>query len=150
MRLLLVEDDDALSDALRQGLAAKGFAVDRASDLREARAAIGLYPYDGMILDLGLPDEDGLALLSELRARADPLPILVVTARGGLSERVQGLNTGADDYLAKPFAFTELLARVSVHWCDEAAPTCRARCASPTSSSIPDASRSGVATSRSS
>ena len=112
MRLLLVEDDDALSHALRQGLAAQGFAVDRASDVREARAAIGLHPYDGMILDLGLPDEDGLALLSELRARADPLPILVVTARGGLSERVQGLNTGADDYLAKPFAFTELLARV--------------------------------------
>ena len=112
MRLLVIEDDRALAAALRDGLTAQGFAVDVGTRVSEARQALSLASYDGMVLDLGLPDEDGLPFLREMRQRNDIMPVLVLTARGEVSDRVAGLNAGADDYVQKPFAFPELIARV--------------------------------------
>jgi two-component system OmpR family response regulator len=112
MRLLVIEDDRALAAALRDGLTAQGFAVDVGTRVSEARQALSLASYDGMVLDLGLPDEDGLPFLREMRQRNDIMPVLVLTARGDVSDRVAGLNAGADDYVQKPFAFPELIARV--------------------------------------
>jgi DNA-binding response OmpR family regulator len=112
MRLLVLEDDRALAAALGDGLGAQGFAVDVATCAADGRAAMRLAAYDAMVLDLGLPDEDGLEFLRDLRARGDATPVLVLTARGEVSDRVSGLDAGADDYLQKPFAFPELLARV--------------------------------------
>ena len=112
MRLLVIEDDRALAAALRDGLTAQGFAVDVGTRVSEARQALSLASYDGMVLDLGLPDEDGLPFLREMRQRNDVMPVLVLTARGEVSDRVAGLNAGADDYVQKPFAFPELIARV--------------------------------------
>jgi len=112
MRLLVIEDDRALAAALRDGLSAQGFAVDLGSRIADARQALSLTSYDGVVLDLGLPDEDGLPFLREMRTRNDPTPVLVLTARGEVSDRVTGLNAGADDYVQKPFAFPELVARV--------------------------------------
>ncbi len=112
MRLLLVEDNDRLSEFLEKGLSDAGFAVDRAGTSAEASAAFDASHYDAVILDLGLPDGDGLSLLKERRAAGDRTPVLILTARDGLSDRVGGLNAGADDYLAKPFAMEELVARV--------------------------------------
>lgn len=112
MRALVVEDDPGMADALRKGLMQAGFAVDvagsaeRAADLRRGAA------HDVAVLDLGLPGIDGLAWLRKIRAAGDPLPVLVLTARGSVPERVAGLEAGADDYLQKPFAFPELLARL--------------------------------------
>ena len=112
MRLLVIEDDRALAAALRDGLTAQGFAVDLGMRVADARQALSLASYDGMVLDLGLPDEDGLPFLREMRQRNDVMPVLVLTARGDVSDRVAGLNAGADDYVQKPFAFPELVARV--------------------------------------
>jgi two-component system OmpR family response regulator len=112
MRLLVIEDDRALAAALRDGLTAQGFAVDVGMRVADARQALSLASYDGMVLDLGLPDEDGLPFLREMRQRNDIMPVLVLTARGDVSDRVAGLNAGADDYVQKPFAFPELIARV--------------------------------------
>ncbi len=112
MRLLVVEDDRALVSALRAGLGAQGFAVDPAGSVAEARALIGANAYDLVVLDLGLPDDDGLAFLGRLREAGRSLPVLVLTARGELEDRVAGLDAGADDYLRKPFAFPELVARI--------------------------------------
>jgi len=112
MRLLVVEDDTALIRALRDGLTAQGFAVDAVSRADEARRQLRLDPYDCVLLDLGLPDEDGVDLLRSVRAEGVPVPVLVLTARGGLDDRVAGLDAGADDYLLKPFALPELLARI--------------------------------------
>jgi len=112
MRLLVIEDDRALAAALRDGLTAQGFAVDVGMRVADARQALSLASYDGMVLDLGLPDEDGLPLLREMRQRHDTMPVLVLTARSEVSDRVAGLNAGADDYVQKPFAFPELIARV--------------------------------------
>lgn len=112
MRLLIVEDDRALAAALRDGLSAQGFAVDLTGRVADARAALGLATYDGIVLDLGLPDGDGLPFLRDLRTRNDATPVLVLTARGEVNDRVAGLNAGADDYMHKPFAFPELVARV--------------------------------------
>ena len=112
MRLLVIEDDRALAAALRDGLTAQGFAVDVGTRVAEARHALSIASYDGMVLDLGLPDEDGLPFLREMRQRNDVMPVLVLTARGDVSDRVAGLNAGADDYVQKPFAFPELIARV--------------------------------------
>jgi DNA-binding response OmpR family regulator len=112
MRLLVIEDDRALAAALRDGLTAQGFAVDVGTRVADARQALSLASYDGMVLDLGLPDEDGLPFLREMRQRNDVMPVLVLTARGEVSDRVAGLNAGADDYVQKPFAFPELIARV--------------------------------------
>jgi DNA-binding response OmpR family regulator len=112
MRLLAVEDDVALATALRRGLAHQGMAVDLAHAAGEARSLLRINPYDVVVLDLGLPDDDGLNLLAEMRARAHPAPVLVLTARGTIADRVAGLDAGADDYLLKPFAFSELVARI--------------------------------------
>jgi len=112
MRLLVVEDDAALSVALSRGLSAHGYAVDRAETAERAHELMRLNPYDLVALDLGLPGMDGVAFLRGLRGRGDAIPVLVLTARGQVADRVAGLDAGADDYLLKPFAFPELVARV--------------------------------------
>jgi DNA-binding response OmpR family regulator len=112
MRLLIVEDNEQLAELLVKGLRTAGYDTDVLATAAEAHAALLTVSYAGLILDLGLPDGDGLAVLRELRHRKDPLPVLVLTARGGLEDRVAGLRSGADDYLVKPFAFEELVARL--------------------------------------
>lgn len=112
MRILVVEDDAALITALERGLRDAGFAVDLAANAEDAIDLLAIDPFDAMILDLGLPGADGLTLLGLLRERGLGLPVLVLTARGELEDRVAGLDAGADDYLRKPFAFPELLARL--------------------------------------
>ncbi len=111
MRLLLVEDNARLADLMASGLAGSGFAVDTVATLADARSAMSVADYDLLLLDVGLPDQDGTNLLRPLRAAGHNLPILIVTARGGLQDRVKGLDLGADDYLVKPFEMAELLAR---------------------------------------
>jgi DNA-binding response OmpR family regulator len=111
MRLLLIEDNERLQELLGRALAADGFAVDGARSLRDAREFVATAHYDLIVLDLGLPDGDGLTLIKSLRSRAVPVPILVMTARDGLDDRIAGLDLGADDYLVKPFATAELAAR---------------------------------------
>jgi DNA-binding response OmpR family regulator len=112
MRLLLVEDDAALVTAVARGLRGAGFAVDTAGSGHECLDLLRLGEHDVLVLDLGLPDVDGLTLLRQLRERDLGIPVLVLTARGEVRERVAGLDAGADDYLQKPFAFPELLARL--------------------------------------
>ncbi|QXX76587.1 response regulator [Methylovirgula sp. HY1] len=111
MRLLLIEDNARLAELVSRALTAEGFAVDVASTLAAAEEFLVLAHYDLLVLDLGLPDGDGLTLIKRLRANAQAVPILVVTARSGLDDRVAGLDLGADDYLVKPFATEELAAR---------------------------------------
>jgi two-component system response regulator TctD len=112
MRLLVVEDNEQLAGLLTEGLQAAGYETDVLSSLEEASTVLRTTFYAALILDLGLPDGDGLALLRDLRHRNNPIPVLVLTARGGLQDRVQGLRSGADDYLVKPFALEELIARL--------------------------------------
>jgi DNA-binding response OmpR family regulator len=112
MRLLVVEDNQQLAEGLTHGLQAAGYETDCLATSSEARAALTTTRYAALILDLGLPDGDGLSILREIRHRKDPLPVLVLTARGGVHDRVAGLRSGADDYLVKPFDFEELLARL--------------------------------------
>src|SRR6478736_7250628 len=112
MRLLLVEDNEELALLLIQRLSAAGYEADVLATDAEARSALSTTRYAALVLDLGLPDGDGLSILRAIRQREDPLPVLVLTARGGLQDRVSGLRSGADDYLVKPFAFEELLARL--------------------------------------
>jgi DNA-binding response OmpR family regulator len=112
MRLLVVEDNEQLADLVTKGLQAAGYETDVLSTLEEASAVLRTTFYAGLILDLGLPDGDGLALLREIRHLGNPIPVIVLTARGGLHDRVQGLRSGADDYLVKPFALEELIARL--------------------------------------
>lgn len=111
MRLLIVEDEQRIAELTREALARAGFAVDVVTLCADARAAFAVTPYDAAIVDLGLPDGDGLSLLGELRATGNLTPVLVLTARDAVEDRVRGLDTGADDYLVKPFAMTELIAR---------------------------------------
>jgi DNA-binding response OmpR family regulator len=112
MRLLVVEDNEQLAELVTKGLQAAGYEADVLSNLEEASAVLRTTFYAGLILDLGLPDGDGLALLREIRHLGNPIPVIVLTARGGLHDRVQGLRSGADDYLVKPFALEELIARL--------------------------------------
>jgi DNA-binding response OmpR family regulator len=112
MRLLVVEDNEELAQLLTQRLQAAGYETDFLMTAAEAQAAVTTTHYAAMVLDLGLPDGDGLSVLREIRRGGDPVPVLVLTARGGLQDRVSGLRSGADDYLVKPFAFEELLARL--------------------------------------
>ncbi len=112
MRLLLIEDNDRLSEFLEKALHDSGFTVDRFATLADADAALAGARFDASIIDLGLPDGDGLSLVKSMRARGDQTPVLILTARDALSDRVNGLNGGADDYMAKPFAMEELIARV--------------------------------------
>jgi len=112
MRVLLIEDDEALQAGLREALAAQTYAVDVFARGELGLAALEAVAYDAMILDLGLPDLDGLQVLSRLRARGHGLPVLLLTARSDWQDRVRGLDLGADDYLVKPFVLPELLARL--------------------------------------
>ena len=113
MRVLLVEDHPALREMIADCFARRGFAVDAATCARDAHEALAVMAYDGLLLDLGLPDTDGMTFLTEVRARtAGSLPILIVTARDALEDRLQGLNAGADDYIVKPFDLPELEARL--------------------------------------
>ena len=112
MRLLVIEDEDRLSGILKSRLGEAGFAVDVAGSAGDATAALELINYDAVVLDLGLPDGDGLAVLAAARRIGKALPILILTARDAVEDRVAGLNAGADDYLTKPFAMSELIARI--------------------------------------
>jgi len=112
MRLLLIEDNKKLATLVVEGLGRVGFDVDRSASASEARDVLSKTRYAAVILDLGLPDGDGRQVLRELRARGDPTPVLILTARGSVQDRVEGLRDGADDYVVKPFAFDELVARV--------------------------------------
>ena len=111
MRVLVIEDYEPLRRSLVRGLTEAGFAVDSTGDGREG-AWYAEGAYDAIVLDLMLPGRDGLSILRALRAAGSNTPVLILTARGGLDDRVTGLDDGADDYLVKPFAFEELLARV--------------------------------------
>lgn len=110
--ILIVEDDELLLDALTGQLLQLGYAVRSAGSVAEAQAVLGREGIDGMILDLGLPGQDGLTLLPWARKKLSGLPVLILTARDGLDDRVQGLNAGADDYMTKPFNMVELQARL--------------------------------------
>ena len=112
MRLLIIEDEDRLSGILKSKLGDAGFTVDIAGSAADAEAALELINYDAAVLDLGLPDGDGFAVLAVARRLGKTLPILILTARDAVEDRVGGLNAGADDYLTKPFAMTELIARI--------------------------------------
>jgi DNA-binding response OmpR family regulator len=112
MRLLLVEDDDLLGDGTRAGLMQGGFAVDWVRDGEDAVAALETGEYDAIVLDLGLPKLGGRAVLARLRDSGSATPVLILTARDTVSDRVSGLDAGADDYLVKPFDLGELLARI--------------------------------------
>ncbi len=112
MRLLIVEDSERLATLIADGLAKRGFACDIAENLADADLSLGSACYDTIILDLGLPDGDGIAWLKAKRASREFVPALVLTARGGLEDRVAGLDAGADDYLVKPVDIEELAARV--------------------------------------
>jgi heavy metal response regulator len=114
MRILVVEDEKRIADFLSRGLESAGYAVDVAQDGARALDLAHATEYDLVILDLGLPDMDGMAVLQKIRNRKTSPPVLILSARGAVDERVKGLETGADDYLVKPFAFVELLARVRV------------------------------------
>ncbi|MGZ6226603.1 MAG: response regulator transcription factor [Candidatus Binataceae bacterium] len=111
-RLLIVEDEAKLAANLKRGLGEAGFAVDVALSAEAAREALGQSGYDLMLLDLRLPGQDGLEFLADLRTAGAAVPVLILTARDATEERVRGLDGGGDDYLTKPFAFSELLARV--------------------------------------
>jgi two-component system, OmpR family, response regulator len=112
MRLLLVEDDAMIGAAAREGLRQEGHAVDWVRDGAQAEAAAANDVYDLVLLDLGLPRRDGLSVLRSLRQKGHDVPVLIITARDAVSDRVSGLDAGADDYLVKPFDLDELAARV--------------------------------------
>jgi len=112
MRLLVIEDEPRLAELLRTALGRAGFVADAVTTCADARATLALNPYDAAIVDLGLPDGDGLDLVNEVRAKESQLPMLVLTARDSVEDRVCGLDAGADDYLIKPFAMSELVARM--------------------------------------
>ncbi|MFK8049009.1 MAG: response regulator [Halioglobus sp.] len=114
MRVLLVEDDESLSAGLCDALGREGFVVNRVATGAMALAAVRAEAPDMVVLDLGLPDMDGLQILAALRKRDDHIPAIVLTARDGVSDKILGLDSGADDYLAKPFEMKELAARLRV------------------------------------
>jgi heavy metal response regulator len=114
MRFLVVEDEKRIADFLARGLESAGYAVDVAGDGGKAVDMVHATDYDLVILDMMLPDMDGLQVLEKIRNRKASPPVLILSARGGVDDRVRGLELGADDYLVKPFAFVELLARVRV------------------------------------
>jgi DNA-binding response OmpR family regulator len=112
VRLLLVEDNERFAALLTQGLGKAGFAVDVVPTAKEATDTLEAGTWDVVVLDRGLPDGDGLGVLTEMRRRGETTPVLILTAHGSLKDRVTGLQTGADDYLVKPFALEELVARL--------------------------------------
>lgn len=111
MRVLLVEDEKRVSNFVSRGLSEEGFAVDVASEGKEALLKAEINPYDLIILDVMIPELDGISVCRELRKKKHQAPILMLTAKGSVKDKVLGLNSGADDYLTKPFEFEELLAR---------------------------------------
>src|SRR5690348_8612709 len=112
MRVLVVEDEKKTASFIRKALQAEGFAVDVCHNGEDALTAAGGTPFDGIVLDIMLPGRDGLSVLRQLREQRKTTPVLLLSARGEVDERVEGLNAGADDYLPKPFALAELVARV--------------------------------------
>src|SRR5689334_28540 len=114
MRILVVEDEKRIADFLSRGLESGGYTVEVAGDGATALEMVHATEYDLIILDLGLPDMDGMAVLKKIRTRKSSPPVLILSARDAVDDRVKGLEGGADDYLVKPFAFVELLARVRV------------------------------------
>jgi DNA-binding response OmpR family regulator len=111
MRILVVEDDALVADALRRGLKDAGYAVDHVWNAEDADIALRAAPFDLAVVDVGLPSRSGIELMQQLRQRGEALPVLILTARDGLSDRVAALDLGADDYLSKPFELPELAAR---------------------------------------
>ncbi len=112
MRVLVVEDEKKTASFIRKALQSEGHAVDVLHDGTEALAAVANTPFDVVVLDIMLPGRDGLSVVQQMRERKIVTPVLLLTARGEVSEKVEGLNSGADDYLPKPFALAELIARV--------------------------------------
>src|SRR6516225_3504501 len=112
MRILVIEDEARITEILREALSRAGFTVDSATRCAEARETLSLTAYDAAVLDLGLPDGDGRELLADLQPSRNKIPVLVLTARDTVEDRVSGLDAGADDYVVKPFATTEVIARV--------------------------------------
>jgi DNA-binding response OmpR family regulator len=112
MRVLVVEDNDKTAAFINKALTSEGFAVNVLGNGDEALSTIATTPFDAVVLDIMLPGRDGLSVLRQLRQRGNRTPVLLLSARGAVDERVEGLNAGADDYLAKPFALEELIARI--------------------------------------
>lgn len=112
MRVLVVEDDKKVASFVSNGLKQAGFAVDHAADGDEGLSLALIEPYDAAVIDIMLPKLDGLSLIEELRRNKINTPVIILSARRSVDDRIKGLNTGGDDYLTKPFAFSELLARV--------------------------------------
>lgn len=112
MRILLIEDEDTVAIPLIDALSRRGLSLDRARCVEEAEAYLAAIDYAAILLDLGLPDDDGIDLLVRMRARGDTRPVLVLTARGSIDARILGLNEGADEYMVKPFDVDELNARL--------------------------------------
>ena len=112
MRLLLVEDDLKIASFVRKGLEEAGFAVDHAADGEDGLSLALNEPYDVAIIDIMLPKLDGLTLIAELRRQKVNTPVIILSAKRTVDDRIKGLQTGSDDYLTKPFSFSELLARV--------------------------------------
>lgn len=113
MKVLLVEDDPMIGENIQIALESEGIGVDWAKNGVTAETALGADTYDAMLLDLGLPQKDGIDVLRNLRARGNTMPVLIITARDTVAQRVLGLNSGADDYLVKPFDLEELIARLN-------------------------------------
>jgi two-component system response regulator QseB len=114
IRLLLIEDDEILGETVCKDLRQNGFAVDWVRDARADAPGLDSGAYDLLLLDLGMPRKSGLEVLKSIRQKGNPVPVLVLTARDAVSDRVLGLNSGADDYLTKPFDTEELVARINV------------------------------------
>lgn len=114
MRILIAEDEKDLNRLLKKRLEEHSYSVDACLDGEEALAFLEMTEYDAVILDIMMPKKDGLSVLRELRAKGSKVPVLLLTARSSVDDRVSGLDAGADDYLVKPFAFEELLARIRV------------------------------------
>lgn len=112
MRILLIEDDPMIGEAIEEALKDAAYAADWVKNGQTALMTLGCQHYDLVLLDLGLPGKDGLEVLANIRAKDNPVPLLIITARDGLEDRVRGLDGGADDYVLKPFEMAELLARM--------------------------------------
>ena len=112
MKILIIEDEKKMAAILKQGLEEHAFVVDLAFDGEEGLYMAENFPYDAVLLDIMLPVMDGLTVLGKLRSKRSDLPVLLITARGEIEDRIRGLNIGADDYITKPFDFSELLARL--------------------------------------
>jgi len=112
LKILIIEDEKKIASLLRKGLEAQGFVVEVANNGDDGYAMATTRPYDALVLDIMLPGRDGLSILRNLRERKIPLPVILLSARSELNERLEGLNLGADDYLAKPFHIQELIARL--------------------------------------